>query len=381
MSVYKRKDSGVYHYDFQYRGIRFHGSTGETERGRAQRVERQERERAKTAYAAQKRIDQGILTIDEAAGRYWHEIGQHSNEKDLEANIGRLLADIGPTTLLTDISDNRVAGLVAKRRAQTRRGKAGAPRISNGQVNRSFTQILRRIMLRARTVWKVDLPDMPDWPAHLLPESPGTPREISIEEEAKLVAHERDEYRAVRLFSQMTGLRLREVVTLTWANVDFSGGFIRVTGKGDKPHRIPITPSLEALLRAEQGKHETAVFTYVAQRSRTCAKSGKTFVKGQRYPVTYWGVTSRRRRDWAKAGVDAKWHDLRDTAAMRMLRGSNNLKAVQRLLNHSDVRTTAVYADALFDDVRDAMLESETKFENRRSESRQKSRADDDDTS
>jgi Phage integrase family len=43
------------------------------------------------------------------------------------------------------------------------------------------------------------------------------------------------------------------------------------------------------------------------------------------------------------------------TAARRMLRSSKNIRAVQRLLGHSDIGTTAIYADAQIDDVREAL--------------------------
>ena len=47
MSVYKHKDSPFYHFDFQYKGDRFHGSTGCTSRREAEAFERAERDRAK----------------------------------------------------------------------------------------------------------------------------------------------------------------------------------------------------------------------------------------------------------------------------------------------------------------------------------------------
>jgi site-specific recombinase XerD len=78
--------------------------------------------------------------------------------------------------------------------------------------------------------------------------------------------------------------------------------------------------------------------------------------------------------EWRRAKLDAKlldyrFHDNRHTAATGILRATGNLKAVQKLLRHSDVSTTAKYAHALIDDVRDAMEAAE--------KSRNKSRTDD----
>lgn len=51
-------------------------------------------------------------------------------------------------------------------------------------------------------------------------------------------------------------------------------------------------------------------------------------------------------------------HDTRHTCATRTLRGSRNLAAVQKLLNHSDPKTTLKYAHVLVDDVAEAMTAS-----------------------
>ncbi len=80
--------------------------------------------------------------------------------------------------------------------------------------------------------------------------------------------------RAPRLFAQITGVRRREVASLTWRQVDFEAEAIRVIGKGDKPHVIPITPELHALLWPLQGQHETAVFTYLCQKDAQVAQIG-----------------------------------------------------------------------------------------------------------
>ncbi|MEI5680244.1 MULTISPECIES: tyrosine-type recombinase/integrase, partial [unclassified Mesorhizobium] len=49
-----------------------------------------------------------------------------------------------------------------------------------------------------------------------------------------------------------------------------------------------------------------------------------------------------------------RFHDTRHTAATRVLRKSN-LRVVQELLGHEDIKTTTKYAHALKEDVRDAL--------------------------
>ncbi|GLK71676.1 tyrosine-type recombinase/integrase [Ancylobacter dichloromethanicus] len=356
MSVYKRADSPFYHYDFQRRGVRFSGSTGETSRRAAEEVERAEKERVRAAFA-RGATTSSRMSIDDAAGRYWHEVGQHTtNAVDLDRELAELVRTIGPSTSLADITDEKLAGWVARRRGEYRFGDPRRGVVSPATVNRGFTQILRRIFQRARKVWKVVLPDEPDWASHILAEPRERVRELRFDEEISIEAVERDDYRPVRLFAQASGLRRREVVSLTWPQVDWASGVIRVVGKGDKPHVIPITREITNLLWPLRGHHRVHVFTFVAQRTRTCAKSGNRYVRGKRYPVTYWGWGSRFARDRVKADLtDLKIHDLRHTSATRTLRASKNLKAVQNLLGHSDIKTTMRYAHALTEDVAEAM--------------------------
>ncbi|GJE57599.1 MULTISPECIES: tyrosine-type recombinase/integrase [Methylobacterium] len=199
---------------------------------------------------------------------------------------------------------------------------------------------------------------------------------MTYEEEGRIEDHERANYRPARVFAQIPGLRRREVVSLTWPQVDFDAEVLRIVGKGDKPHIIPITPDLHALLWPLRGHHPTHVFTYICQRTRREERSGRELVKVDRYPITYWGLGSRMRRTMDKAEVvGLRIHDLRHTSATRTLRATGNLKLVQRLLNHSTMRVTEKYAHASLDDLREAMKTTAADDDRRRTKSRGKSQS------
>ena len=53
--------------------------------------------------------------------------------------------------------------------------------------------------------------------------------------------------------------------------------------------------------------------------------------------------------------MEFRIHDLRHTGATRTLRASKNLRAVQGMLGHADIKTTMRYAHALVDDVAETM--------------------------
>src|SRR5262245_52055541 len=79
MSVYKHHGSPYYHYDFQCRGRRFHGSTECKDRRQAEAVERREREKAKAVSRSNRDLPH---TYGEAAARFWNEVGQHNATAD-----------------------------------------------------------------------------------------------------------------------------------------------------------------------------------------------------------------------------------------------------------------------------------------------------------
>jgi integrase len=92
-------------------------------------------------------------------------------------------------------------------------------------------------------------------------------------------------------------------------------------------------------LWGERGRHSEWVFTFVAKRTRTCPKTDQKYIDDKRYPITYWSLSTHRRCIRPKAGVVARWRDLRHSAGMRTVRATGSLRAVQRLVGHSDIAT------------------------------------------
>jgi hypothetical protein len=170
MSVYKPKGSPFYHYDFWWRGDRFHGSTRRTNRREAEAVESTERDRAKQRATASHAATTS-LKIDDVAGRYWLEVGQHhAGQKNTWRDLERLVEYFGSTKLLTEITDDDVARLVAWRRGhrvtrtKKRKDAEDAPLISNATVNRSTTEVLKKLFTRAKA-WGVRFDRGPNWKA------------------------------------------------------------------------------------------------------------------------------------------------------------------------------------------------------------------------
>lgn len=381
MSVYKPKNSPYYQFDFQVSGQRFHGSTGCKNERDARAVERDQREKAKAAVKAAKAAGGGPLTIDDAAARYWREVGErHANASTTWTDLGRLVDYFGPTKLLVDITDDDVAKLVQWRRAQPAWGrtetKDGKPMklVSPATVNRSTTLVLKKMFTRAKRTWRHTFPVEPIWRDHFLSEPKERVRELRRSESSSLRLATRDDYTPIFEFARATGLRLDECL-LRWREVDWETGWITTTGKNGRTVKTAITSPVRAILLPLRQHNAEWVFTYEAKRARKADAgykgTGDARVRGQRYPVTYSGLKSQWKRIRKSAGVeDFRFHDFRHDLATKLLRATGNLKTVQKALSHADIKTTTRYAHVLDEEVA-ADLEAVQK---QGSESRKKSR-------
>lgn len=358
MSVYRRKGSPNYHYEFQIQGARFRGSTGESSERRAVQAEARIRAeieaRIKTGGPPSERVVQ--MTLGDAVTRFWLEKGEHeANSQTVWYQLENLVSGLGKSTLLSQIGMSELAEYQSRRRGQ--KNRRGMPP-SNRSINAEVPELIRRIYSRAADAWsddnsRVDIGPDRKWAELKLRVPKGRVRELHAEEEDRLWEKLRDDYADIIEFAMITGLR-RSALILRWDQVDMAAGVIRYERKSLHDNDIgiiPISERIRQILVGQIGRHRTYVWTYVAWKTRDGRKRGK------RYPITEEGLKSQMRRAVASAGIK-DWrllHDLRHTAATRTLRQSRNMKAVQSMLGHSDIASTARYAHVLLEDVRDAM--------------------------
>lgn len=354
MSVYKRPGASTYTYDFELGGRRLSGDTGEAEKRKAEKFQEQVRRQERARLEAAKGKQGANMTFGAACTRYFEEIGEHHVQGDTTlASLEWLEANIGKRTLVSAITEERVAFLVAKRRQEFRKvGNASTPKrkVSNATVNRTCTEPLRKVLRRAGEKWGCVVQAI-DWSSHMLPEPKERVREASVEEEALVMDQLDRGYEDAVLFAVLTGCRRMEIVGLVWQRVDFFTRQFTVIGKFSKPRTIPMSSAVFELLWSMKDHDPVWVFTYVA--ARTDKRKGRH--RGLRYPTTDAGLRTAMRRAVGNAGIaHLRFHDLRHTAATRILRKSN-LRVVQQLLGHSEPSTTAKYAHALSEDIRAAM--------------------------
>lgn len=369
MSVFRVKNSPYYQFDFQIKRHRFYGSTGERNERQAKEVEKAKRAEAQRIVADGIATGRKPMTIQAACNRWWDEVGKHGSDSDLKRALEWLAEQIGPQVGLHDINDDMISRAVQARRACVMRagrddkGKQLYRPLSNRTVNKTVPSLLRRVMNKARKAWSVTILKEPDWREHFLAERKSPIREISRDEDARLDEVESRDYAELREFAEIMGLRRKELL-LTWPQVNFEQATIAIIGKGGVPAILPLPRRAYEILWSLRKHDKVHVFTFVAQRTRRCPKTGRKFIKGQRYPMTYYGIGTNRRRRWPKAGVDARLHDTRHTTGQRTLRATGNLRLVQTLLRHTEIRTTSrFYTDTTMADLRAGMecVESQKK--------------------
>ncbi|MFQ5923609.1 MAG: site-specific integrase, partial [Anaerolineales bacterium] len=142
---------------------------------------------------------------------------------------------------------------------------------------------------------------------------------------------------AILLLLARLGLRAGEVASLQLEDIDWRSGEIRVLGKGQVRHRLPLLP--------EVGE---ALVAYL-RRDRPQSSSRCVFLrmKAPRRGFTRAAVTNLVRRALARAGLKPPFkgaHLLRHSLATNLLRKGASLAELAELLRHRSFATTRIYA-------------------------------------
>lgn len=128
-----------------------------------------------------------------------------------------------------------------------------------------------------------------------------------------------------------SGLRVSEVVSVRWIDLDAEGQ-LRVTGKGAKTRIVPVgSKAMQALAALRELESPTPMLPIFQGRG------GK--------PMSTNTVRSRLKLRASEQGIWKRVypHLLRHSCASHLLESSGDLRAVQELLGHADIGTTQIY--------------------------------------
>lgn len=134
-----------------------------------------------------------------------------------------------------------------------------------------------------------------------------------------------------------TGLRISEVITLEFKNIDYEECIVRVMGKGSKERIVPINDYAIGSL-----KNYTTNYRPLLVKKTL---NNYLFLNNHGGPMTRQGVFKMIKAESLKKGItkNISPHTLRHTFATHLLENGADLRIIQELLGHEDISTTQVY--------------------------------------
>lgn len=304
MSLYRRSGSPFWQYDFTVNGVRFRGSTGETGKREALKVEDDYRQSARQA-SKQRRE----WTVDAMCSAYWDDHAQHKpSSATILGQLAALRRHLGKDRKLSSITNATMLDYRAKRRGEG---------LSVQSVNREYT-IARAALRFVHEVHGVTVPTL-HWGKLKGDEPPPRQRYLTFEQWGDLLAAAHVSIKPILICAVTTGLRKANILTLDWSQVRLSAKRISVTVKGGKIHEVRIDPMLSAAL------------------------AGDTTRKGRVFDATNFEKRWRAALKAAKLD-DFRFHDLRHTFASWARQSGADIADVKDALGHSDISMTMRYA-------------------------------------
>ena len=155
-----------------------------------------------------------------------------------------------------------------------------------------------------------------------------TPEEI----DKLLAACPSEAWKIVVLLGADAGLRRGEMANLKWEDVDFDNNQLYIAPNKTENHRfVPMTQDLRnALEKAhKRAKHEYVVTVCQPMKGNRCNPD---------YLTTFYQEVAKA------AGVDSFLHKLRHTFASLLVQNGVELYTVSKLLGHSSIQMTEIYA-------------------------------------
>ena len=147
------------------------------------------------------------------------------------------------------------------------------------------------------------------------------------------------------------GLRVSELVNLRLSNLYLNEHFLRVIGKGSKERLVPIS---------ESAIHELDLWFY--DRNTMHIQAGEedyVFLNRRGAHLTRTMILIMIKRAAAAAGIrkTISPHTFRHSFATELLKGGADLRAIQVMLGHENIRTTEIYMHMDTTQLRDEILQ------------------------
>lgn len=318
MSVYskKRQDgSTAWYYCFVCDGKRYRAVGGAT---RTQALRMQEKVRFQVIsgeYEQKKSIANPM--IEEFSEIYLRRRKHLKSYKRIDLSA-RTLIGFFKGRRLGDITAGKIEDYIAKRLDDG---------VANATINRELTCL--KHMYNMAIKWH-DARDNPVTDVTFLKEPPGRTRYL-LEDDAKhLIDHASAFLKPVIITALNTGMRLGEIMHLTWNQVHIErvlDPYLELTEtKNNKARHIPLNDDMIKLLEGVQKRDDDFVFHGSLGQPLKCIKVA-------------WQNALR------KSGItDFRFHDLRHTFASHFIMKGGDLLTLKEILGHSSMKMVERYA-------------------------------------
>lgn len=177
------------------------------------------------------------------------------------------------------------------------------------------------------------------------------PKYLSISEVDKLLnipLNSEFDYRNKAMLELMyaTGLRVSELVSIEYSNIDFENSIIRINGKGKKERIIPLGEVASYYLKVYLNDYRSKLLkrnTY-----------NQVFLNNHGKPITRQGFNYILENIRELTGIEKEItpHVLRHSFATHLLEGGADIRSIQEMLGHENISTTNIYTEVVNDVLR-----------------------------
>ncbi|WP_034729103.1 site-specific tyrosine recombinase XerD [Pseudidiomarina atlantica] len=249
---------------------------------------------------------------------------------DLRKFLSFLLEHVGEHAELLSVHSNHIEDYLLWRRQQGLSPRSTARSLS--ALKKFYNYAVQERLISVDPTARLRQPKQPQAIPHSLAES---------EVEALLAAPDCDDPvqlrdRAMLEVLYATGLRVTELVQLTFSQVSKQQELVRIIGKGNKERLVPLGETALEWLQTYENQGRPAL---------TQMRSDYVFVTRRGGPLTRQAFWHRIKyyAQIAEIRSHLSPHTLRHAFATHLLNHGADLRVLQMLLGHSDLSTTQIY--------------------------------------
>jgi len=330
MGLYRR--GKVWWMNFTYQGQQVRASTNQTDKRAAELILGDTRRQLRDG-AYRIALEEQNRTFGELMERFLREHAtKKASQRSYVGYAKRLRGFFGDGTPLADITPRLIVEY---------KNQLFAAGLAPASVNRHLATLKKAFNLALRE-WEWCQRN-PVLSVSMERESNGRDRWLTLDEEGRLLAACAPWLRDVVQFALGTGMRMGEILSLSWRGVDLTRRTVMVfQSKNGERRTIPLNQTVLSLIKERGTLRSLSTDLVFPSKTHTPLESGH--------------LRRAFRLALKKARIEEfHFHDLRHTFATRLVQAGVELYKVQRLLGHKSPMMTQRYAHHYPESLRDGV--------------------------